>query len=94
LGWLWHMVFLPLLNLILGLLLPSLIESVNIGGNISETKNESLNNFLKNLDLSDKQSLVDCLFEVQTGHIFCRRMASEIVKLFEENKKCSCKKYS
>ncbi len=35
---------------------------------------------LQDFDLTDKDALVDLLFKVQSGHISCRRFASEIVK--------------
>jgi len=38
-----------------------------------------MNEALKRLDITDKQSLIDCLFAVQGGNVSCRRLASEIV---------------
>ena len=35
--------------------------------------------------LDDKEALVDLLLRVQSGHISCRRMASEIVKRVQPN---------
>ena len=53
----------------------------------NDTVKETLDT-IQNLNLNDKESIVNFLFLVQTGNISCRRAATEIMRRYNHSMIC------
>ena len=81
----WTMIFMWgfLLGALMWRLLYGMAGHIQIIKKTTDTIKQETNRF-ENLSFEDKESLVRVLFDVQTGHVSCRRMATELIALHKK----------